>query len=79
MTGELEDFLYRLDQMDNADLTNHALDDMWLAELSDEELIGLIHIMANRLPREWIDFEGEDEWFEETALPDDEDWPDYDE
>ena len=79
MTGELEDFLYRLDQMDNADLTNHALDDVWLAELSDEELIGLIHIMANRLPREWIDFEGEDEWFEETEVDIDDDGSGYDE
>ena len=79
MTGELEDFLYRLDQMDNADLTNHALDDVWLAELSDEELIGLIHIMANRLPREWIDFEDEDEWFEETEVDIDDDGSGYDE
>jgi hypothetical protein len=73
MTRDLEDFIYSLEQMDNGDLSSHALDDVWLAELTDEELIAVIHEMVKRLPEtedlyedDWLedDYEDEEEWGE---------------
>lgn len=63
MNRDLEDFIYSLEQMDNGDLSSHALDDVWLAELTDEELIAVIHEMVKRLPDDG-DFYV-DEWDEE--------------
>lgn len=61
MTRDLEDFIYSLEQMDNGDLSSHALDDVWLAELTDEELIAVIHEMVKRLPDD-----GDDDFYREA-------------
>lgn len=69
MTRELEDFLYQLEKMNTWDLSNYAVDDVWLADLTDEELIILIHELVKRLPTEEVD-----EWYEEEATEELEDW-----
>ena len=68
MTRELDDFLYQLEKMNTWDLSNYAVDDVWLADLTDEELIILIHELVKRLPTEEMD-----EWYEEEELSDS-DW-----
>lgn len=65
MNQALEDFLYQLETMNTNDLTNHALDDVWLSELDDEELIALIHEMVKRMPAEENIFDPDEEWEEE--------------
>lgn len=52
MNQVLEDFIYALETMDTKDLAAHGLDDVWLAELSDEELIAFIHEAISRLPED---------------------------
>ncbi len=71
MTRELDDFVYQLEQMDDKDLSSYALDDVWLADLNDDELIAVIHSLVSRLPQE------EEDWYEETEIPEEEEW--YDE
>lgn len=72
MTRELDDFLYQLEKMNTWDLSNYAVDDVWLADLTDEELIILIHELVKRLPTEEVD-----EWYEEEELSDS-DWEEFD-
>ena len=72
MTRELDDFLYQLEKMNTWDLSNYAVDDVWLADLTDEELIILIHELVKRLPTEEMD-----EWYEEEELSDS-DWEEFD-
>lgn len=82
MTRDLEDFIYSLEQMDNGDLSSHALDDVWLAELTDEELIAVIHEMVKRLPDagdlyvdNWHDAGYEDDY--EDDYEDESGWGEY--
>lgn len=72
MTRELDDFLYQLEKMNTWDLSNYAVDDVWLADLTDEELIILIHELVKRLPTEEVD-----EWYEEEELSDSA-WEEFD-
>lgn len=74
MNRELEDFIYSLEKMDTPDLVSNGLDDVWLADLTDEELIAYIHEAISRIPME------EDEWYEEEPHLLEEEWSDdYDE
>lgn len=59
----LEDFIYSLETMETRDLAAHGLDDVWLAELSEEELIAFIHEAISRLPEDYDPFSAE--WEEE--------------
>ena len=52
MNEILEDFIYSLEVMSTKDLSAHGLDDVWLAELTDEELIAFIHEAISRLPED---------------------------
>ena len=52
MNNVLEDFIYALETMETQDLAAHGLDDVWLAELTEEELIAFIHEAISRLPEE---------------------------
>lgn len=70
---ELEDFQYHIAQMSTLELTDNARDEVWLSDLTTEELIVLIHELVLRLPEEtsegWYlgdeqDEEDEEEWDE---------------
>lgn len=63
MNNVLEDFIYSLETMETRDLAAHGLDDVWLAELSEEELIAFIHEAISRLPEDYDPFSAE--WEEE--------------
>lgn len=63
MNNVLEDFIYSLETMETRDLAAHGLDDVWLAELSEEELIAFIHEAISRLPEDHDPFSAE--WEEE--------------
>lgn len=63
MNKVLEDFIYSLETMETRDLAAHGLDDVWLAELSEEELIAFIHEAISRLPEDYDPFSAE--WEEE--------------
>ena len=52
MNNVLEDFIYSLETMETRDLAAHGLDDVWLAELSEDELIAFIHEAIKRLPED---------------------------
>lgn len=72
MTRELDDFLYQLEKMNTWDLSNYTVDDVWLADLTNEELIILMHELVKRLPTEEVDA-----WYEEEELSDS-DWEEFD-
>ena len=69
MNNVLEDFIYSLETMETRDLAAYGLDDLWLAELTDDELIAFIHEAISRLPEDRdpfsIEWEEEEEEFEE--------------
>lgn len=52
MNNVLEDFIYSLETMETRDLAAYGLDDAWLAELEDDELIAFIHEAISRLPED---------------------------
>lgn len=71
MTRELEDFLYQLEKTESRDLAMQSLDDVWLADLSDEEL----DILISELSRRLVDLtEDPDDWYEEDPMEGLEDW-----
>lgn len=49
---DLHDFAYQIGQQSTEDLTANALDEVWLLDLSNEELIVLIHELVTRLPED---------------------------
>lgn len=68
MNNVLEDFIYSLETMETRDLAAYGLDDAWLTELTDDELIAFIHEAVSRLPEdhdpysiEWEEEEEEEE------------------
>ena len=63
MNNVLEDFIYSLETMETRDLAAYGLDDVWLAELTDDELIAFIHEAVSRLPEDHdpYSFEWEEE------------------
>ena len=67
MNNVLEDFIYSLETMETRDLAAHGLDDVWLAELTEDELIAFIHEAIKRLPEDEdpFSFELEDAYEEE--------------
>lgn len=67
---DLEDFLYQIETTETRDLAANTLDDVWLADLSDEELVVLIHELVKRLPQE------EEDWYEEDGTFIEEEWDD---
>lgn len=71
MTRELEDFLYQLEKTESRDLAMQSLDDVWLADLSDEELDILISELSRRLVSLTED---PDDWYDEEPMEELEDW-----
>lgn len=69
---DLADFAYQIGQLSTADLTANALDDAWLMDLSNEELILLIHELVTRLPAE----QTEDWYLEPDEAEFEEEWED---
>lgn len=69
MNNVLEDFIYSLETMETRDLAAYGLDDLWLTELTDDELIAFIHEAVSRLPEDHdpfsIEWEEEEEEIEE--------------
>ena len=71
MSRTLDDFIYSLETMETYDLAAYGLDDAWLADLTEEELIAFIHEAISRFPeeddpymKEWEDVPEEEEYEE---------------